>query len=154
MFLGHKNEVFIALRGPKILFLTPQALLYLWTHELCGDILLTFLYFMYGFGQFFPKKPQNHCLILKVLEVWLPKNQVSRGKIRVRSPKKHLGPLRLIKTSFLCPKNNKKLIFSKNWTSLIWLSTVKDSHSTLLQGPIGRFLGQFIKLKICFQPGV
>ena len=51
---------------------------------------------MYGFGQFFPKKLQNHHLIVKVLEAWLPKNQVSRGKIRVRSPKKDfLGPLRL-----------------------------------------------------------
>ena len=37
---------------------------------------------------------------------------------------------------------------------MIWLSTVWDSHSTQLQGPTGRFDGQFIKLKICFQPGV
>ena len=64
------------------------------------------------------------------------------------------GPLKVIKTSFLGPKNIKKLIFSKNWTSLIWLRAVKDSHSTLLQGPIGRCHGQFIKLKICFLLGV
>ena len=55
MILGPKNEIFITLRGPKILFFDPQALLYLWTHELWVDILLTFLYFMYGFGQYFPK---------------------------------------------------------------------------------------------------
>ena len=37
---------------------------------------------------------------------------------------------------------------------MIWLSTDWDSHSTQLQGPTGRFDGQFIKSKICFQPGV
>ena len=37
---------------------------------------------------------------------------------------------------------------------MIWLSTVWDSHSTQLQGPTGRFDGQFIKLKICFEPDV
>ena len=90
-----------------------------------------------------------------MLEVCLLTTHVSRGIIRLGDQKKSiLGPLKVIKTSFLGPKNIKKLIFPKNWTSLIWLSTVKDSHSTLLQGPIGRFHGQFIKLKICFQPGV
>ena len=34
---------------------------------------------------------------------------------------------------------------------MIWLSTVWDSHSTQLQGPTGRFDGQFIKSKLCFQ---
>ena len=56
MFLGPKNEVFITLRGPEMIFFDPQALLYLWTHELWGDILLTFLYFMYGFWPIFTKK--------------------------------------------------------------------------------------------------
>ena len=55
MFLGPNKEVFITLRGPKILCFDPKALFYLWTHELWLDILLTFLNFMYGFGQFFPK---------------------------------------------------------------------------------------------------
>ena len=51
-------------------------------------------------------------------------------------------------------KKHKKLIFSKNWTYLIWLHTLGDSHSTQFQGPIERFSGQFIWLKICFQLGV
>ena len=70
------------------------------------------------------------------------------------SKKSLWGPLKVIKTSILHPKKEKKQIFSKNWTYMIWLSTVWDSHSTQLQGPTGRFDGQFIKLKICFQPGV
>ena len=37
---------------------------------------------------------------------------------------------------------------------MIWLHTLGDSHSTQLQGPIGRFSGEFIYFKICFQPGV
>ena len=37
---------------------------------------------------------------------------------------------------------------------MIWLHTLGDSHSTQLQGPIGRFSGEFIQLKIYFQPGV
>ena len=37
---------------------------------------------------------------------------------------------------------------------MIWLHTLRDSHSTQLYGPIGRFSGEFIQLKICFQPGV
>ena len=37
---------------------------------------------------------------------------------------------------------------------MIWLHMLGDSHSTQLQGPIGRFSGEFIQLKICFQHGV
>ena len=38
---------------------------------------------------------------------------------------------------------------------MIWLHTLGDSHSSAqLQGPIGRFSGEFLQLKICFQPGV
>ena len=69
MFLEPKNEVFITLRSPKILFLDPQTLFYLRTHELWENILLKFLDFMFGFRQFFPKKLQNHSLSVKMLEV-------------------------------------------------------------------------------------
>ena len=56
-------------------------------------------------------------------------------------PNKVLGAQK----SFLGPKKTqKKLIFSKNWTYVICLHTLGDSHSTQLQGPIGRNSGEFI----------
>ena len=36
----------------------------------------------------------------------------------------------------------------------MWPNNVWDSHSTQLLGPIGRFSGELLKLKIYFQPGV
>ena len=47
-----------------------------------------------------------------------------------------------------------KWSFGQNWTYLIWLNMVWDSHSTHDQYLISRFLGEFRVLKNCFQPGV
>ena len=67
-----------------------------------------------------------------------------------------LGQIRFwgLKKVFWGPPKRKKLIFSKNWTYVIWLHTLGDSHNTQLQGPTNRFSGQFIYLRICFQLGV
>ena len=37
---------------------------------------------------------------------------------------------------------------------MIWLHTLGESHITQLQGLIGHFSGEFIQLKIWFEPGV
>ena len=80
-----------------------------------------------------------------------PKLSFPDPKLVLGGQKKDLGPRKVINTSILHPKNIKNRFFQKNWTYMIWLSTVWDSHSTRLQGPTGRFDGQFIKSKLCFQ---
>ena len=61
-------------------------------------------------------------------------------KVGFLRPNKVLGAQK----SFFGPQKHKKLIFSKNWTYVIWLHTLGDSLSTQLQGPIGCFSGEFI----------
>ena len=67
-------------------------------------------------------------------------------KFQKFDPPKSGGLIRFwgFKKFFLGLPKHKKLIFSKNWDYMIWLHTLGDSHSTQLQGPIGRFSGELL----------
>ena len=91
----------------------------------------------------------------------LLKLKYSRNKTTLKSP--HLLPTKVTIAYFdekphfwpnLALKKWQKWIFGQNWTYLIWLNMVWDSHSTHDQYLISRFLGEFRVLKNYFQPGV
>ena len=60
-------------------------------------------------------------------------------------------PLFLVK---LGHQKKEKMDFGQFWIYQIWPNMFWDSHSTHQQYPISLFLGEFNKLKKCFQPGV
>ena len=91
----------------------------------------------------------------------LLKLRYSRNKTTLKSP--YLLPTKVTISYFdekphcqpnLALKKWQKWIFGQNWTYLIWLNMVWDSHSTHNQYLISRFLGEFRVLKNYFQPGV